>query len=536
MMWQKRARRLGSISMLAVAISFGVGTTGCRTTDSDVQRWANTQRGPTKLVAVLTHDKYDDDLRVAAAMSLVNMRPRAGRQVGIDKLLDGLSVLSPAERLKIVSGMTPILIEGMKLSRPAAAKGDDSATTDPSIPAKDAAFAMLNNEGTHLVEDAASQKALKETMVTWAMTAFTARMDDSTQKYGMEQVLRFLGAQGTKGLPKLIVPDGSKLQAISGLIAELGDQQTKEEASKNLVNVAKDIESAAWTKRVTPKLQKANAQSKIKVKESQFKKQLTRYRQEELMRVFRSMKKVGGAPAVAHLLSYGLDKNQPEQRRAEALNALEGHLDRKNSKQLASILNLAGADDTPDLVRSLALRRVGEMPRKAVINRLYALFRNKNWKIRWVAAELVLKMSESKHMDEFMGQLGKTKGIALSEPLRYGQLLADLKGSPKPEVLVSRFSDPKYPAPARLSAFGYYYYHGNKTQLSKVTPYRRDRQRIPKCGANAKDCEWNCTVGKTTRSVSTVGDFVSYCVIPTMEQREKPKVVVAAATKGKKKK
>ena len=61
----------------------------CRTTTKDVQRWANIAQGPRKLVAVLTHEKFPLDLRVEAGMTLVSMKPLAGRRIGITELEAG---------------------------------------------------------------------------------------------------------------------------------------------------------------------------------------------------------------------------------------------------------------------------------------------------------------------------------------------------------------------------------------------------------------------------------------------------------------
>src|ERR1051325_10532682 len=84
-------------------------TVACRTNVDDVHRWANTQQGPRKIVAVMTHDKYADDLRVEAAMTLVRMKPRSGRRVGIDELGAGFGEPPAKGRAKIVGGMLPLL-------------------------------------------------------------------------------------------------------------------------------------------------------------------------------------------------------------------------------------------------------------------------------------------------------------------------------------------------------------------------------------------------------------------------------------------
>src|SRR6201999_3566117 len=139
----------------------------------------------------------------------------------------------------------------------------------------------------------------------------------------------------------------------------------------------------------------------------QFAKQLDQYQEEELLRIFGSMKKIGQPPIVEYLLNFAGDKNQSEKRRATALIALEGQIDKDNKAHVDKILTLASAEDTPDSVRDAAMRRVGEVPRKLVVDRLYSMFDSKNWKVRWVSAELILKMSDSSQIDEFMGHVGK---------------------------------------------------------------------------------------------------------------------------------
>lgn len=516
-----RAGRLLSTTTLLAALALGAGVSGCRTTTDDVHRWANTAQGPRKLVAVLTHEKYPMDLRVEAAMTLVSMKPRNGTRVGINNLLDALNQLPETERTKIVAGMEPRL-EAEILKPPS---GTPEARTDTSIAYKDAAYALLTNEGGPLITDRALVDKLKVSLTQWAMTDFSARMDDSSQAYGMEQVLRMLGAPGVRGLPALIAVDAPKVDRICDLIADLGDQPTKLEASKRLVAMAQEINSDKWLKAKTPKLEAANAASKLKPTKEQFQKQLEQYQEEELLRIFGSMKKIGQPPIVEYLLNFAGDKNQSEKKRATALIALEGQIDKDNKSQVDRMLTLASAEDTPDSVRDAALRRVGEMPRKLVVDRLYPMFDSKEWKIRWVSAELILKMSDSSHLDEFMSHLGRvSKGMSITEPLRYGELIGGLKKvKVDPVEALDKFADTKYPVSVRLSALGYYYQGGSKADLAKVDKYASDPEKVPECLPNAKECEWKCTVeagGKSEeKNVATVGDFVSFCIKPALQKR-----------------
>jgi hypothetical protein len=514
-----RTGRLFRRTTLVAALILSASAVSCRTTTSDVHRWANTAQGPRKLVAVLTHEKFPLDLRVEAGMTLVGMKPRAGRRIGITDLVDALNALSEGERAKIVGGMVPLLEQ--EIRKPPS--GPAEARVDTSVPFKDAAYALLTNEGTPLVTDKTLQDKLREALTTWASADFAARMDDSSQSYGMEQLLRMLGASGVRGLPALINADAPKIDRICDLVADLGDPATKLEASKRLTALAQEVNSEKWLASRRVKLDAANKASKINVSADRFEKQLDQYPEEALLRVFTSMKKIGGPPVVEFLLNYAGDKKASEKRRAPALVALEGKIDKNNKAQVEKIMALAGADDTPDSVRDAALRIAGEMPRKMVVDRLYAMFDAKNWKIRWVAAELILNMSDNTQIDEFMGRLGHVKTMSITEPLRYGKLMGDMKGKADAVATLNGYTDSKYSAPVRLSALGYYYEGGTAADLPKVARYSGDSEKVPECGPDQKECEWKCTVdqgGKQEeKAVTTVGEFVDACIKPALSKR-----------------
>ena len=508
-----------------------VAGTGCRTDSDDVHRWANTQQGPRKLMAVMTHEKYLPELRIEAAMTLVQMKPRAGRRVGIDELITGLADLPAARRAVIVSGMVPKLVQEIKKPPPPA--GSAAREPDTTFPYKDAAFALLTNEGEELVADKAQQQALRAALADWVMADFPARMDDSSQAYGMGQLLAELGAEGVRRLPQLIAPEAPKIGNIAGFIADFGDAQTKLEASQKLVDVAKEVDSKAWLDRKAPALREANQASGQKVEGARFDAQLALYQEEELLRVLSSLKQVGQAPAVNYLLALARDKTKNEKRREAALAAMEGHVDRKDTALVDGLMELASAEDTPDAVRDQALRRAGELPRKQVIGPLYGLFAQKNWKIRWVAAELVLRTSESQHLPEFMSKLGSAKNMAITEPLRYGKLIASVPGKPPVAEVMKGYLAAQYPAPVRLTALGYYLDQGTRDQLNIVEPLASDATRVPECVKDAEGCEWQCEIAasgeQVVKPVKTVGEFVEYCVKPAMQARATAEAVTREA-------
>jgi len=516
------------MSMLALVVSgASASVLACRTTAEDVHRWAQTSQGPKRLVAVLTHDKYPTELRVEAAMTLVRMKPRGGRRIGIqgsdeyEGVLDALKRLTPDTRAKIVAGMAPQLKAAML--EPLPKPQGDEAVEDPSFPYKDTAYALLTAEDGSFVDDPAVRKSLRDALIQWSSTNFEARMDESSQIYGMQQVFRWLKEDGVRPLPDLIAPGNAKNDAIAGLIADLGDKAAKLSASNKLVAIAREVDTEAWVKKRAPSVEAANKASGLTPTKEQFQAQLEQYQEEELLRVFQSMQKVGQTPVVDYLLAYAKDSKNPEKRRANALASLEGHLERNNPAHADAILSLLSDDGTPDLVRGVAVKRVGELPRDKVIDKLYALFKNPRWQIRWVAADLILRMSETKHLDEFMTKLDKAEGMAMSEPLVYGPIIGGMKGSPKPIAFVEKYASAGHPVEARLTALGYYYKHGTKADLAKVEQYASDSEKVPSCAENATECEWQCTIQVNkkpeTKDVATVGDFVNYCIKPALESR-----------------
>ena len=117
---------LRGLIFAASVATFGIvagAITGCRVSDTDVKRWGTTEHGPDKLVAVLTHDKYDWQLRVEAGLELLRMKPRSGRRIGINRLVEAMALLTPEERKKIIDGMLPTLVAEINRPPPVAAPG-----------------------------------------------------------------------------------------------------------------------------------------------------------------------------------------------------------------------------------------------------------------------------------------------------------------------------------------------------------------------------------------------------------------------------
>lgn len=520
---------LGTIALCLSAAVSAVSTVGCRVTDADVHRWETTELGPTKLVAVVTHDKYDWKLRVDAAVALVRMKPRSGRRIGIGKLQEAVATLPPEDRKKLVQGLAPVLIAEMdkppvqQQGMPGEQKGGD-----PSIPYKDAAYALVNYDKAVLVADDAVRKQLTEGLIRWSTADFDKRIAISSQLYGIEQIFRYIGADAARALPPLIKPDSS-YDKMSQLIAELGDAATKDAASQKLVALAQYTEGAKWFADAKVRVADANKAAGYSVADAKLEVQVKEYQEEQVTKVFASLKRVGGRPAVDYLLGVAGDKAKPEKRREVAFAALENRLDRNNPQDIAKVLAIAGAEDTPDTVRQGAFMRAAELPRDQVAPKLYELFAQKDtkkWKIRWVAGSTVLKMSQAKDIPEFLGKLppGPAPGFTMAEAIEYGSLFGKMKPPATREDMAAQAKSPVITT--ALTALGWFYNYGKAGDVALIAPAEADNRALPK--VEDAEAKWQCGVPKAggkpgeteMKELAHVGDFVKLCVTPAMQARK----------------
>ncbi|HEY8038495.1 MAG TPA: hypothetical protein VIF15_01825, partial [Polyangiaceae bacterium] len=288
-----RPRGLVGAAALATAVaSLGATATGCAVSDSDVHRWETTEGGPEKLYAIVTHDKYAWALREEAAMSLIHMRPRSGKRVGLEFLILGydtplgkvqgaLSVLTEEARRRIVDDIAPKLVDFIMQPPPPRPSDGSPIQPDPSIPYKDAAFALLSHEPP-LATDDKTKADLTAALVAWVQADFENRVDNSNQQFGVEQIMRFLGQPSVKTLPGIINLNSTKVDKACQLIADIGDDDTKKRAGEALVAMAKTIDGQAWFEQQRALVNEANAKTHATPTPQQVTDQLKQYQEQEL--------------------------------------------------------------------------------------------------------------------------------------------------------------------------------------------------------------------------------------------------------------
>jgi hypothetical protein len=527
------ARRAAAARLSVGALAFaGLATTGmlfgaagCAVGEKDVQRWETTEGGPEKLYAIVVHDKYSWPLRQEAALSLIHMRPRNGKRIGLEYIAVGydtsaakvpgaLSVLSDDARRKVVNGITPNLVAEMQKPAPARAAGGEVVQADPSIPYKDAAFAIVSHEPP-LASDEKAKSDIIAALAQWVQTDFEARIDNTSQQFGVEQIMRFIGAPAVKSLPSVITESSTKVDRACSLIADIGDDDTKKRASDALVTLAKAIDSPAWIAKQKALVLEANKASKSNATEKQVSDQLTQYQEQELEKVLTNMKRVGGRPAVDYCLGFARDKSKSEKMRTDALAALENRVDKGNANDVNTIFDIVRDDTNTDKVRGVALARLGELPKEILLSKLYSLF-DKKWQVRLDAEAMILKTMSTKELPDFLHRLPSDKAkISLSEAVSCGQRVMgmDPGAGPKPRTVLNGFLESKELG-AKLCAVGSYY-GVKKGDAGGLSALEGDKTVIPKC-ATEDQCGWSCDVNKETKTVTTVGEFVKWCVEPSL--------------------
>ena len=381
--------------------TLSIAAAGCRVSETDVKRWETTQRGPYKLVAVITHDKYPIELRTEAAMSLIRMPSRGGVRQGIKFLIekykdeegedrDGALVqLSEETRRQIVDRLVPLLVEELKPPPPARTP-EGRLPPDLTVPFKDAGFAMLIHEPP-LVSNEKTKADLKTALLQWAQTGFEDRIENGSQQFGLEQMMHTLGSDSVKILPGLVNENTARIDRIATLVKDIGDEPTKLELSKALVALADKYNSKEWLDAQTKIVRDHNQKNNVKADDSQVAAQVDKIQERRLTEeVMPAMKKIAGRPSIEWLIKYSGDATKPKERRKLAIAALEGNLDKNNKDELERIFAIAKNNDSPDEVRDVAFRRMGEFPKEWFVPKLWSLADPPKWKVRWVAFELIL--------------------------------------------------------------------------------------------------------------------------------------------------
>jgi hypothetical protein len=554
--------------LLGVAVVLGaLAVAGCRVSNDDLKRWESTEHGPDKLAAVLTHDKYDKGMRIEAAWSLVEMKKRGGQPVGINRLIDELATLSPKERKDIVDGLwkklEPSVREPIEGSVSAGFKDPSALYKDATTSLFIAATESVGGGPPKLELDPALLDSMRTALTDWAvgkdsepadkrLQAFEVRMENSGQQYGVEQIVRRLGLVAVKRLPALLTAkDAIKSQRVEAIARLVMDLKPTDSAGKaDWQKAADDVSAAvaklfdqtvggayieAVTPEITAELKKTTGGEDVLKDPNRMKLYLDATRADRLTYLFGVMKAVGGRPIGQRLLAFAADDTQKPESRSFALIALDKAVDTSSDSDMKALLAIARGK-APNDVKSNAIQRIKAYPAPDAIKGYYQLFDHEVWRVRYTAAMSVLDLMKNEKeksgttVKEFLDKL-PTKNethFGIGEFHSYAKALAALPDSFKPkDALTDALSSKSFGA--KMTALGYYSDLGKPTDVGTVSKFLADKEAVPKCSAE-DDCGWDrgCDVPKAgkpgeteTKPVATVGDYVSFCILPQIELRAK---------------
>jgi len=580
-----RAGTTPRTALLALLVGVGItlGSVGCRVNEEDLKRWQITEHGPDKLVAVLTHDKYEKELRVEAAWSLIEMKKRGGQSIGLTRLIEELNKLTTKERREIIEGLWKKLQPKVLQQIQPAGEGK---YTDGSIVYKDAVFSMYTDDKLDI--ESKVRDEMTKALTEWAigkegdpaekrLAGYETRMDNAAQQYGVEQVLRKLGLPAASKLPGLLAAKSAiksqRLDAVARVVVDVkpqaGDnkgtetyEKAREELSAQLAKILEGTLGGDYVESVREEtidvLKKNPAGQQVLSSEENKKKYFDKVRDDRLNYMFPIAKQVGRKPIVSVLMKTVMNGMAQKEHRALSLAALEGNVDTTSDDALNQFLSIAKAPDCPDKpepgklcapneVKHGALLRIQAYPPERAVKAFYSLFESPNWKVRYDGAMSILsimmkageksKTSPKEFLDKLPSKMWKDSGpptpgehkMGLGEPGAYGQQFTQL---PKELNAKSAIMDALsgHNVGAQLTALGWFLSVGTKADLGMLSKYEAEKTAIPKC-KDDDDCGWDkpgCPVPKKDKPeesdwkpITTVGEYVQYCVKPQIELRAK---------------
>ncbi len=474
-----------------------IAAAGCKVSQSDVDTWKGTVKGPGKMVAVMLADKYDLDLRAYAALGLVDMDRHDVD--GVAELLDAIQKVDSATRDKMIAALVPGLIKQMQAPDPTSNPSDGPPARQ--VRAKDAAFALIADASPD------SRKALTEAVMHWYMADFNGR--SLSGNYSAEQVVRALGSPAAKMLVDGLsarLPQQA-LAKLAELIGQLGDADAKQRAGQKLVAIEAEMRGPDFLNWLKGEIAKQLGSAGGAGDAARIEKTAELNREKFIDDgAIPAMAYLADQPEVgARLLAIASDKNPAlTERRTRALQALEGKV---NESQLQPLLALALDPSSPASVQDYAFDRVGDIRSPKAIPPMWPLVQDAaKQRERWRAGELVLAIGGSGVLSEFFAKLPRGADVRYEpEELegyagRMGQMI------PLPTAIArSELSSPNWWD--RVIALRFFQRKGTDADIAQMSRLLQDKTAVK---------------GKNWAPGTTVGQVAKQAIDGLRERLGKP--------------
>jgi hypothetical protein len=191
-------------------------STGCQVTEEKIETWKGTQNGPKKLAGTLIDPSIDINLRVKAAVALVEMNEWG-------KFKESFPKMEKSDSEKVILALAPILGE---LSRGEGGGPQEKSLAKMQVDAKDGLYLMLD------YVQPGSRNAVIEPLLAWCVEGnYNIR---AMAGYNVRAVVKKIGEPATDALATLLTTDQIAIEPIAKLIVDVNNKSSNKKASEFL--------------------------------------------------------------------------------------------------------------------------------------------------------------------------------------------------------------------------------------------------------------------------------------------------------------
>jgi hypothetical protein len=319
---------------------------GCKVEYEDIERWKTTIKGTAKITSVLAGERYPIDLKVRAAIALIEIDAfkefEAGLKQNPPKFRDPLIK-------KITVELERMILRGSKPGNP---------PTKEEVKAKDSLFLMLK------LANKQTRKKIEDILIKWTTADFNYRY--LTGKVNTEIIMKKIGPRACDSLIKLLEPQSPVLLYVIRLINTICKESYINKARKKLVHIAK----------------------------------LTEPRIPEL--VLEGLGTIKGKIPAEYLVNYITTPNISKKQQIFALRALRLTREASVVEEVFAIAQNAEIDES---VRDEAFDFILESKNPKVLELIWPLLKDKNEKVRWRGVDIILTIGRSKFIKRLLSSL-----------------------------------------------------------------------------------------------------------------------------------
>lgn len=442
-------RELGQGVALLLALS---AVAGCHVSRADIAYWARTQKGPSKIVAVLLEETYPTELRVDAALALIEMeRNDVDGIQELSRAIDRISADDPEHLGAIVEGLVPELVGFLTPDGRTAQTGHRGAAPAAlEVRAKDAAYIVAAHASSR------SKARLGHAMLSWFSADFPRRAVVGV--VSAEQVAEAFGEPGVLMLVRAMTERVPKeLPRMAERVAELGSAEAKAAAAERLVAVERAMESPDFLGWLEGQIRRAAARDGRGRTAAHVKLTAASSRERFIDEgALSAMRFLADEPVIAERLLQIAESRAPgalegelleafEARRVRALSALDGKVRPEHAPRL---LPLALGADLPLALRRVAFDRLIEARDIGAIAPMWPLVqaaattdasREERERVRLVrmkAVEVVLALGEGESVPRLLRRLprGNAASYEPEELALYARRLAEMGEPPEADL------------------------------------------------------------------------------------------------------